>query len=151
PAGAVPLLLVDDWALTQNAAILNYIADIAPLTGLSGDGTARSRAEINRWIAFVNADVHPTFKPIFGSTAYLQDPALIARSQDDARVDAHLQGRTWLASDSHTGADAYLFVTLLWAQKAAVNLDGLNALQAFVQRMLADADVQAALKAEGLA
>ena len=86
PAGAVPLLLVDDWALTQNAAILNYIADIAPLTGLSGDGTARSRAEINRWIAFVNADVHPTFKPIFGSTAYLQDPALIARSQDDARV-----------------------------------------------------------------
>ncbi|KAF1705848.1 glutathione S-transferase, partial [Pseudoxanthomonas sangjuensis] len=48
-------------------------------------------------------------------------------------------------------ADAYLFVTLLWAQKAAVNLDGLNALQAFVQRMLADADVQAALKAEGLA
>lgn len=156
----MPLLLVDDWALTQNAAILNYIADIAPLTGLSGDGTARSRAEINRWIAFVNADVHPTFKPIFGSTAYLQDPALIARSQDDARVklrtlyarvDAHLQGRTWLASDSHTGADAYLFVTLLWAQKAAVNLDGLNALQAFVQRMLADADVQAALKAEGLA
>ncbi|MBV6844375.1 glutathione binding-like protein [Xanthomonas euvesicatoria] len=160
PAGSVPLLMVDDWALTQNAAILNYIADIAPLTGLSGDGTARSRAEINRWIAFVNADVHPTFKPIFGSTAYLQDPALIARSQDDARsklrtlyerVDAHLQGRTWLASDSHTGADAYLFVTLLWAQKVAVNLDGLNALQAFVQRTLADADVQAALKAEGLA
>lgn len=152
--------MVDDWALNQNAAILNYIADIAPLTGLSGDGTARSRAEINRWIAFANADVHPTFKPIFGSTAYLQDDALLARSHDDARsklrtlyerANTHLQGRTWLASDTHTGADAYLFVTLLWAQKVGVDLSGLNALDAFLQRMLADADVQAALKAEGLA
>ncbi|MBB3797988.1 glutathione S-transferase [Xanthomonas arboricola] len=160
PAGAVPLLVVDDWALTQNAAILNYIADIAPLTGLSGDGTARSRAEINRWIAFANADVHPAFKPIFGSTAYLQDDALIARSHDDARsklrtlyerVDAHLQGRNWLAGDTHTGADAYLFVTLRWAQKVGVDLSGLSAVDAFVQRMLDDADVQAALRAEGLA
>lgn len=99
PAGAVPLLVVDQWALTQNAAILNYIADTAPLTGLGGDGTARSRAEINRWIAFVNADLHPTFKPLFGSTAYLQEDALIQRSHEDARtklrtlytrVDAHL-------------------------------------------------------------
>ncbi|ENZ93576.1 glutathione S-transferase [Xanthomonas fragariae] len=125
PAGAVPLLAVDDPALTRNATILNYIADIAPLTGLSGDDTARSHADIDRWIAFVNADVHPTFKPVFGNTAYLQNAALIARSHDDARsklrtlyerVDAHPQGRTWLAGDAHT-----------------------------------DADVQAALKAEGLA
>ncbi|MEA0737724.1 glutathione binding-like protein [Xanthomonas campestris pv. campestris] len=159
PAGAVPLLVVDQWALTQNAAILNYIADTAPLTGLGGDGTARSRAEINRWIAFVNADLHPTFKPLFGSTAYLQDDALIQRSHEDARtklrtlytrVDAHLQGRNWLAGDTHTGADAYLFVTLLWAHKAGVDLSSLSALDAFFQRMLADADVQAALQAEGL-
>lgn len=159
PAGAVPLLVVDQWALTQNAAILNYIADTAPLTGLGGDGTARSRAEINRWIAFVNADLHPTFKPLFGSTAYLQDDALIQRSHEDARiklrtlytrVDAHLQGRNWLAGDTHTGADAYLFVTLRWALKAGVDLSGLSALDAFFHRMLADADVQAALQAEGL-
>lgn len=104
--------------------------------------------------------MHPAFKPIFGSTAYLQDDALIARSHDDARsklrslyerVDAHLQGRNWLAGDTHTGADAYLFVTLRWAQKAGVDLSGLNAVDAFVQRMLDDADVQAALQAEGLA
>ncbi|MCC5045055.1 glutathione S-transferase N-terminal domain-containing protein [Xanthomonas campestris] len=159
PAGAVPLLVVDQWALTQNAAILNYIADTAPLTGLGGDGTARSRAEINRWIAFVNADLHPTFKPLFGSTAYLQEDALIQRSHEDARtklrtlytrVDAHLQGRNWLAGDTHTGAAAYLFVTLRWAHKAGVDLSGLSALDAFFQRMLADADVQAALQAEGL-
>jgi len=160
PAGTVPVLSVDDWALTQNAAILNYIADVAPLSGLGGDGSARSRAEINRWIAFVNADLHPTFKPLFGSTRYLQDQALIALSQADARLklrtlyeraDAHLRDRDFLAGGVRSGADAYLFVTLRWARRNGVDLDGLDALQAFFERMLADADVQAALKAEGLA
>lgn len=159
PAGSVPVLTVDDWVLTQNAAILGYIADVAPLSGLGGDGSARSRAEINRWIAFVNADLHPAFKPLFGSTRYLQDEALVALSQDDARqklrtlfqrADAHLRGRSWLAED-RSGADAYLYVTLRWAGKNGVDLSGLEALEAFHQRMAADPDVRAALQAEGLA
>ncbi|HEY0334427.1 MAG TPA: glutathione binding-like protein [Stenotrophomonas sp.] len=158
PAGSVPVLSVDDWVLTQNAAILGYIADIAPSTGLGGDGSARSRAEIARWIAFVNADVHPAFKPIFGSTAYLADDKLIALSQDDARqklrtlyerVNAHLRQHHYLAGE-RSGADAYLFVTLRWAQKVGVDLSGLDGIAAFIDRMNADADVQAALKAEGL-
>ena len=66
-------------------------------------------------------------------------------------VDTHPQGRTWLAGDAHTDADTYLFVTLLWAQKVAVDLSGLSALQTFVKRMLADVDVQAAFKTESLA
>ncbi|WP_369878952.1 hypothetical protein [Kosakonia sp. H7A] len=49
-----------------------------------------------------------------------------------------------------SGADAYLFVTLRWAQRVGVDLSGLDALAAFFTRMSEDADVQAALKAEGL-
>lgn len=158
PAGAVPVLTVDDWVLTQNAAILGYIADTAPLSGLGGDGSARGRAEIARWIAFVNADLHPAFKPIFGATAYLGDEKFIALSKQDAltklrglyeRVDAQLRGRHWLAGE-RSGADAYLFVTLRWAHRVGVDLSGLDALEAFFARMSADADVQAALRAEGL-
>lgn len=158
PAGAVPVLTVDDWVLTQNAAILGFIADSAPLSGLGGDGTARSRAEIARWIAFINADLHPAFKPIFGATAYLGDDKFIGLSKQNAltqlrtlfqRVDAHLRNRTWLAGE-RSGADAYLFVTLRWARAVGVDLSGLDALDAFFARMSADADVQAALKTEGL-
>jgi len=158
PAGAVPVLTVDDWVLTQNAAILGYIADTAPLSGLGGDGSARGRAEIARWIAFVNADLHPAFKPIFGATAYLGDEKFIALSKQDAltklrglfeRVDARLRDHDWLAGE-RSGADAYLFVTLRWARKVGVDLSGLDGLDAFFARMSADADVQAALQAEGL-
>ena len=51
---------------TQNSAILHYLGDRFPEASLCGDGSAQSRAEVNRWLAFVNADVHPSFWPLFG-------------------------------------------------------------------------------------
>lgn len=157
PAGAVPALQVDEWVLTQNSAILNYIADSAPAAQLAGDGSARSRAEVQRWLAFLNADLHPAFHPLFGSTRYLEDAAVIARTQEHARerlrtlyarVDAQLATQQWLAGTQRSIADAYLFVTLRWAQALKIEL-GAN-LQDFFARMAADPQVQAALQAEGL-
>jgi len=72
PAGAVPALVDGDFKLTQNAAILNYLADLNPESHLGGDGTPKSRADINRWLSFLNADVHPAFHPLFGSTASVE-------------------------------------------------------------------------------
>ena len=158
PAGAVPALQVGDWVLTQNSAILHYLTDRFPEAGLCGDGTPESRAEVNRWLAFVNADLHPAFKPLFGATAYLEDPALIAKSHDAARrqlrglferADGCLADRDWLAG-SRSIADPYLFVVTQWAKKTGVDLDGLDHLARFDTRMAADPGVQAALRAEGL-
>lgn len=157
PAGAVPALQMDDWVLTQNSAILNYIADLAPDAQLAGDGSARGRAEVQRWLAFLNADLHPAFHPLFGSTRYLDDAAVIARTQEHARerlrtlyarVDAQLATQPWLAGAQRSIADAYLFVTLRWARALKIEL-GAN-LQRFFERMTADPQVQAALHAEGL-
>lgn len=159
PAGAVPALEHDGWVLTQNAAILNYLADLHPDAGLGGDGTARGRAEVNKWLAFANSDVHPAFHPIFGSTAYLEDPALIDKSKDAARTklrglferaDAHLDGREWLAG-SRSIADPYLYVTWRWARATGVDIAGLERLAAFAARIEADPAVQKVLKDEGLA
>src|SRR5699024_1727233 len=49
PAGAVPALDIDGWVLTQNAAILGYLAESHPDAGLAGDGSPRGHAEVNRW------------------------------------------------------------------------------------------------------
>ena len=158
PAGAVPVLQKGDWVLTQNAAILNYIADKFPQAKLGGDGSPESRAEVNRWLAFVNSDLHPAFKPIFGSTSYLGDQAFIEKSQDNARkqlrgmferADAQLAGKDWLTG-ARSIVDPYLFVVTQWAKKTGVDLSGLDNLARFDARMAADPGVQAALKAEGL-
>ncbi len=158
PAGAVPALEHDGWVLTQNSAILNYLADVYPESGLGGDGTAKSRAEVNKWIAFSNSDVHPAFHPLFGSTAYLEDDATIEKTKDAARAkvrtlferaDAHLADREWLAG-SRSVADPYLYVTYRWALNNGIDIAGLDHLAAFVSRVEADASVQKVLKDEGL-
>ena len=158
PNGQVPLLVDGGWALNENAAILNYLADTHPDSQVGGDGSAKSRAEVNRWLALLNSDVHPTFKPLFGATAYLADDAVIAKTQDNARailrkyyerLDAQLAGKKWLTG-TRSLADAYLFVTLLWTHFVQVDLSGLANLSAFEQRMRADKGVQAALKAQHL-
>ena len=158
PDGAVPVLQNGDWVLTQNAAILNYIADKFPEAKLGGDGSPESRAEVNRWLAFVNSDLHPAFKPIFGSTSYMGDQAFIEKSQDNARkqlrgmferADAQLAGKDWLTG-ARSIVDPYLFVVTQWAKKTGVDLSGLDNLARFDARMAADPGVQAALKAEGL-
>ena len=159
PAGAVPAFEQDGWVLTQNAAILNYLADTFPEAGLAGDGTPRGRAEVNKWLAVANADIHPAFHPLFGAPAYLEDPALIALSKQAARaklrtlferVDHQLAGREWITG-TRSIADPYLFVVIRWAIAMEVDLSGLDHLRRFFDHMLRDPGVQRALQQEGLA
>ncbi len=158
PAGAVPVLTDGDWALTQNFAILNYLADSSPEAKLTGDGSPRARAEINRWLGFLNSDLHPAFKPFFGAVAYLGDETMIAKSHDNARqvirklferADRQLCKQDWLAG-FRSVADPYLFVMLRWAKGLGIDLTGLEGLARFEQRLRADPGVQAAMRAEGL-
>lgn len=158
PNHQVPILDDGGWVLYENAAILNYLADKFPEAKLGGDGTPRSRAEVNRWLAIINSDVHPAYKPLFGSTAYLEDAAAVDKTKDNARkvlrhyfeqFDAQLGKHDWLAGERSI-ADPYLFVTLRWARAVKVDLSGLENLKNFEKRMRADPDVQKALKAENL-
>ena len=73
PAGAVPVLELDGWSLTQNSAILHYLGATSPEARLLGDGSARGMAEVDRWLAFVNAEVHPSFWPFFGGLSWLHE------------------------------------------------------------------------------
>ncbi len=161
PSGAVPALALDDGTiLTQNIAILDYLAGLAPEAKLMGDGSALSRARVMRWLAFINADVHKNFSPLFSAARFVDGEA----AQEDLKrkaaarlreqfetLDAQLEGHTWLVDDLRSVADPYLYVVLRWAQAMQLDLSGLDNLARFVRHMESDPGVQAALKAEGLA
>lgn len=158
PAGAVPALVDGDFVLTQNAAIMGYIADTHPQAGLAGDGSPRQRAEAARWLSFVNSDLHPAFKPIFAPGRYIDDQAQHDAVKAAARTmvrglletaDKRLADNEWLAG-FRSFADPYLFITLRWALGTGIDLSGLDNVAAFKARMEADPGVQAALAAEGL-
>ncbi|QSX76510.1 glutathione S-transferase N-terminal domain-containing protein [Lysobacter arenosi] len=159
PTGAVPAVVDGDFVLTQNAAIMGYIADTYPEAGLAGDGSARQRGEAARWLAFVNSDLHPAFKPLFGPAAFIEDEGQYDAVRATARkrvrslfesADKQLAGKQWLAG-FRSFADPYLYITLRWADGLGIDLGGLANLAAFRQRMDADPGVQKALKDEGLA
>jgi glutathione S-transferase len=156
PGGTVPLLLHDAFSLTETVAILGYLADLHPAARLLGDGSVRGRAEVTRWLAFLNSDVHKAFKPIFVPRRYLPDDALAPDLAATARryvrayferIDAHLEGRDWLV-DQRSVADPYLFVMLRWTERTHVDLRGLERLVRFSERMQGDPGVQAALQQE---
>lgn len=158
PAGAVPAFEDDGWVLTQNAAILTYLAERFPDARLAGDGTAKSRAEVIKWLAFANSDVHPAFSPLFGGTAYLEDEAIINKTKAAAReklrglferVDQQLAGRDWIAG-MRSIADPYLFVVTRWARAMDVDLSGFDNLERFFTAMRVDPGVSKALQDQGL-
>jgi len=156
PNGVVPLLEHDDFLLTENAAILGYIAELHPHTGLLGDGSVRARADIMRWLAYLNSDVHSAFKPIFSPSRFIEDQAQAdalaskARAQITThleRIDRQLEGRDWLAG-GRSVADPYLFVMLRWAESKVGPLDRFGNLVRFMDRMFSDDAVMAAIASE---
>ena len=160
PNGNVPLLQHGDFLLTENVAILVYLAELHPDARLLGDGTPRGRADVLRWLAFLNSDVHGAFKPIFSPWRFYPDEAGAPAVVEAARVrvrdflerlDAQLDGRDWLVGERSI-ADPYLFVMLRWAVGQKIAIDDLDNLVRFMERMYDDADVQVAIGAEeGLA
>lgn len=159
PSGQVPALIEEDgWVLTENVAILNYLIDRFPEAKLGGDGSPRVRAEVNRWLALLNSEVHPCFKPLFAPQRFINDEAQHAPLQSTSReklrkllerLDAQLADSEWLAGHRSV-ADAYLFVVLRWAKAKEVELHELEHLARFTARMHEDAGVKAAMQAEGL-
>lgn len=156
PNGTVPLLVDGDFVLSQNAAILYYLAERYPDARLLGDGTLRGRADVLRWLGLLNSDVHPAFKPLFKPSRFHPDASLASAIADIARthvreylelINARLRGRDWLVNERSI-ADPYLFVLLRWTLRFEIDLDGLANLERFFERMYADAGVRAAVIAE---
>lgn len=158
PLGAVPAIDDDGFTLTQNIAILEYLAEKHPEAKLLGGDSLKARSEARLWLGLCNSDIHKTFTMIFGAVRLMAEkPAqeeLAASASKRVRdlyvvADKHLAGRDWL-SDGRSVADAYLYVTTRWAKAKNIDLSGMQNIEAHFQRMSADPDVAAALKTEGL-
>ncbi|MFM7007769.1 MAG: glutathione S-transferase family protein [Betaproteobacteria bacterium] len=158
PMGAVPAIDDAGFTLTQNCAILEYLAEKNPEAKLLGGESLKARSEARRWLAFCNSDIHKTYSMIFGAARLVSEAAGQSELSKNASqrvremyaiVDKHLAGRDWL-SEGRSVADAYLYVTLRWANAKKIDISDMPHLQAHYNRMSADPSVQVALATEGL-
>ena len=60
PLGYVPALRLDDGTvLTENSAILQYVADAYPEAGLAPPQSDRlGRAKLRQWLSFISSELH---------------------------------------------------------------------------------------------
>lgn len=153
PKGYVPALRLDDGSLlTEVAAIVQYVADLAPEKKLAPAAGTLERYRLQEWLAFISSEIHKSFGPMFdpASTDDVKQAALARIAGRFEFVAKSLEGKTYLLGDTFTVADAYLVVTLNWARKLGVDLAKWPALTAFHERVLARPAVRAAMVAEGL-
>ena len=148
PKGSVPALQFDDGeVLTENVAILTYIADQKPA---SVPGGRLGRHRLLEMLAFIASELHKAFHPLFfpNSTEAEKKQAGAAVERKMKHVAAKFQG-PYLFGPHPTVADDYLFVMLLWAAKFQLAVP--DNLAAFSARMRERPAVKRALTHEGLA
>jgi glutathione S-transferase len=154
PRGYVPVLELDDGSRhTEAAALLQYVGDLSPASGLMPPAGSRTRFEVLQWLTFVSSELHKVFSPwLFhketaDSTRKAVKERLVARF---AELDALFATRPWISGDAFTVADAYAFAILNWAPMVGMSLAAYPNLAAYIDRVRDRPHVRAALAAEGL-
>lgn len=151
--GAVPALgLADGEVLTESAAVLQYLGDLAPHTGLVPAAGTRERYRVLEWLNFVTTELHKKHLwMIFGAATSpeLKDWARASAPRAFEHVARHLERRAYLVGDRFTVADAYLFWALFVAPHGGVSLDAWPALAAYADRIRARESVKRAFAIEG--
>lgn len=153
PLGKVPALDIGEpEVLTENVAILSYIADKFPAAwGGPKDGNARYR--LLRWLGFVTSEMHKGFVPVFHAAAYGESgkaAAIQNLGNQFAFLNSELGTRDYLLDGHFSVADCYLSVVLGWTAHAGIDMSGYTNLGAYSARIAARPSVIAARKAEGL-
>jgi glutathione S-transferase len=154
PRGYVPLLELDDGSRhTEVAALLQYVGDLAPASGLMPAAGTRERFEVLQWLTFVSSEMHKVFSPWLFHKETADSTRRDCReklARRFAELDARLRGREWLVGDRFTVADAYAFPIMNWAPMLGMGLAAYPSLVAWMERVKARPQVRAALRAEGL-
>ena len=147
PKGYVPALVLDDGQLlTENVAILYWVAERAPKLAPGGD---LGRIRLIEMLAYLATELHKPFVRHFFPTSDAEKK--VAAETIGRRlgfVSERLQG-DYLFGREASVADAYLYVMLRWARMSGLSVP--EPLPAFYDRMEARPAVRLALQHEGLA
>jgi glutathione S-transferase len=151
PLGLVPTLRTDDGVvLTENAAILQYVAERLPRAGL-GASAGLERSRLHQWLCFIGTELHKgLFVPLLDRKAGPEVKAYVLE-KNLSRLDYlenYLKGREYLL-DHFSVADAYLVTVINWTMATPpVELAKWPAIKAYYERLRARPSVAKAIAEE---
>jgi glutathione S-transferase len=151
PKGYVPALTLDNGeTLTENVAVLLYIADRNPSAKLAPAAGTMERYRLIEALAYISSEIHKNFSPLFRKDAP-EDVKAYSRKNLGVRagwLDSSWGTKSYLMGEQFTVADAYLFVVLGWGAHVGVDVAQWPKLQAFLARVGARPHVIEALQAD---
>jgi glutathione S-transferase len=153
PKGYVPALRLDDGSvLTEGPAIVQYLADQKPASGLAPAAGTIDRYRLQEWLNFIGTELHKSFSPLFNK-ASSDDVKNTAKTSINKRLgylNDQLASRQYLMGGNFTVADAYAFTIVNWTNFVGIDLKPYPNVGAYMGRVAARPKVQETLKAEGL-
>ena len=135
PNQRMPVMEEDGFVLWESNAILQYLADKKPASGLL-PADPRGRADVTRWQCWDLANWDPAcaimiFERLVKKLLHIgdPDPVEIARGEERfhrvaAVLDAHLKGREYITGDKLTVADFSIGAPLNLAAPAQLPVSG---------------------------
>jgi len=151
PKGYVPALQLEDGSLlTEGPAIVQYLGDRKPESGLVPANGTPERYRMQEMLGYINSEIHKTYSPLFKP----QTPeATVEERKAHLKkryklIDERLAGRQYLFGDKFSAADAYLFAVTNWAGYVKLDLSEYANLAAFQKRVSQRPAVQEAMRAE---
>ena len=158
PHARLPALGTERGVITENIAVLNFLADRFGAAGSVPRGDAYAAARCNELLGWFSSSVHIAFAQVWRGGRFVQDqtlwPALeeggrkvLARQFDEIES---LCVDEWLVPRQFTAADSYALIFLRWARRIGFDLGLYPNWVALAGRIVARPAVTGALQREGL-
>jgi glutathione S-transferase len=153
PKGMVPVLVLEDGdVLTEGPAIVQWIADQKPSSGLAPPAGTIARYHLREWLNFITSELHKNYSPLFNPNAPEEYKKLVreALAARYAFINEKLAGKSYLMGEQFTVADGYLFTVTNWARIVKFDLTPYPNVLAFQERVRQRPHVVEAMKSEGI-
>ncbi|MFP7572105.1 glutathione S-transferase family protein [Marivita sp. S2033] len=130
PKARVPALMTPEGVITENPAILGYIAATHPHANMLPD-TPFERARADELNAYLCATMHVAYAHLLRGARWVDDEAAqnamknkVASNIADCAtmIETHYLKGPWALGEHYTMCDAYLMMVPLWMKKAGVDL-----------------------------
>jgi glutathione S-transferase len=156
PRGKVPALDVDGKILTENTAILTYLATKFPDKKLMPVDPFEQARCISTMAWFSNI-VHPSYTHYMRPERFAADATAQPSVKETGKktfwthvqeIDGLLAGKDWIMGSGFSVADCYALVFYGWGLRAELPMKELTNYTAFKERMLARPAVKKVLVSE---
>lgn len=152
--GAVPAIQTNEGeVLTENAAILQFLADNAKAEHLLPSVGNFKRYKVLEWLNYITTELHKSFSLMFNPklTDEIKTNVLMPIIKGKlSYVNSHLEKNKFLCGDEFTLPDAYFFVMLTWAIHFKIDPGEFPQISKYFSELQSRKSIQQSLHEEGM-